>query len=151
MAMHFGFYLKKRGIISAEQLVAALEAQLETLTPIGQLALEEGVLSARDIFTVLQLQTDSPSERFGDLAVELGMMTRDELMRLLMIQADRKQPITDILVGQGTITPAKAAAELAAYRRTQSRMRRTASGAKVSLAARRPPTPHLTSAELITV
>ncbi len=43
--MHFGLHLKKIGLISAEQLVAALEIQLNTLVPIGQLALEEGILS----------------------------------------------------------------------------------------------------------
>src|SRR4029079_18695552 len=89
-AMHFGLYLKKKGIISAEQLVAALEAQLATLPRIGQLALEEEIISPRDIFNVLQAQRRSPDVRFGDLAIEMCLMTRDELMRLLMIQADRK-------------------------------------------------------------
>src|SRR5687767_9307648 len=86
--MQVGLYLKKKGIITAEQLVAALEKQLGSLVPIGQLALEENVLSPRDIFDVLQAQSDSPNERFGDLAVEMGLMSRSDLMRLLMIQAD---------------------------------------------------------------
>jgi len=89
--MHFGLYLKKKGIISAEQLVAALEAQLATLPRIGQLALEEGIISPRDIFNVLQAQRKSPDVRFGELAIEMHLMTRNELMRLLMIQADRKR------------------------------------------------------------
>ena len=93
--MHFGLYLKNKGIISADQLVAALEAQLETLPRIGQLALEEGIISPRDIFDVLRAQRESPDERFGDLAIEMGLMTRNELMRLLMIQADRKRPLEE--------------------------------------------------------
>jgi hypothetical protein len=116
--MHFGLYLKKKGIITAEQLVEALEVQLTTLVPIGQLALEEGMLSARDIFDVLRAQSDSPNERFGDLAVEMGLMTRDDVMRLLMLQADRKRPITEILVGQGVLTERQIATELAAYRQS---------------------------------
>ena len=116
-AVHFGLYLKKRGIISAEQLVDALEVQLNTLVPIGQLALEEGILSVRDIFTILRAQSDSPHERFGELAIELGLMTRDELMRLLMIQADRKRSLSEILVWQGMLTERRASTELAAYRR----------------------------------
>jgi hypothetical protein len=116
--MHFGLYLKNKGIISAEQFVAALEAQMKTLVPIGQLALEEGILSARDIFEILRAQSDSPNERFGDLAVEMGLMKRDDVMRLLMIQADRKRPIGEILAGQGVLSQERIASELSAYRQS---------------------------------
>jgi hypothetical protein len=117
--MHFGLYLKKKGVITAEQLVSALEVQMNTLVPIGQLALEEGILSARGIFDVLRAQSGAPNVRFGDLAVEMRLMTRDDVMRLLMIQADRKRPLGEILVGQGVLTESRLAAELAAYRRAQ--------------------------------
>jgi hypothetical protein len=123
--MHFGMYLKKKGVITAEQLVSAIEVQMNTLVPIGQLALEEGILSARDIFDVLRAQSGAPSVRFGDLAIEMRLMTRDEVMRLLMIQADRKCPIAEILIGQGVFTPSQMAAELAAYRRAQINPNRT--------------------------
>jgi hypothetical protein len=123
--MHFGMYLKKKGVISAEQLVAALEVHMNTLVPIGQLALEEGILSARDIFDVLRAQSGAPNVRFGDLAVEMRLMTRDDVMRLLMIQADRKRPTAEILVGQGVLTQQQLAAELLEYRRAQIRPRTT--------------------------
>lgn len=149
--MHFGLHLKKVGLISAEQLVAALEVQLHTLVPIGQLALEEGVLSAREIFDILQAQNDAPNERFGDLAIEMGLMKRDDLMRLLMIQADRKRPIAEILVAQGAITQEALENELAAFRRFKSRPQRM-----VALATRAPSLPRqnqppMTSDEFITV
>jgi hypothetical protein len=117
-------YLKNKGIISAEQLVAALEVQMKNRVPIGQLALEEGILSARNIFEVLQAQNDSPHERFGDLAVEMGLMTRDDVMRLLMIQADRKRPIAEILVTQGTLNEQQLASQLTAYRQSLLRPQR---------------------------
>jgi hypothetical protein len=117
--MHFGLHLKRRGVISAEQLVAALEVQLSTLVPIGQLALEEGILNPRDVFNVLLAQSDAPNMLFGDLAVEMGLMTRDDVMRLLMIQADRKRPIAEILVGQGVLTEPQLKAELGEYRRAR--------------------------------
>src|SRR5262245_12072429 len=101
VAMHFGLYLKNKGIISADQLVEALEAQLDTLPPIGQLALEEGIISPREIFEVLVAQSQSPTERFGEIAIGMGLMTRDELMRLLMIQADRKRPVAELIVTLG--------------------------------------------------
>ena len=111
--MHFGLHLKKNGTISAEQLVAALEVQLSTLVPIGQLALEEGMLAARDIFNILRAQGEAPNVLFGDLAIEMGLLTRDDVMRLLMIQADRKRPIGEILVGQGVLSESQLQAELA--------------------------------------
>jgi hypothetical protein len=119
--MHFGLFLHRNRVITAEQLVAALELQIKHLVPIGQLALEEGILSARDIFDILHAQHDAPNERFGELAIELGRMTRDDLMRLLMIQADRKLPLEDILVWQGVLTEVRAAEQLNAFRRTQWR------------------------------
>lgn len=149
--MQVGLYLKKKGIITAEQLVAALEEQLGALVPIGQLALEENVLSPRDIFDVLQAQSDSPNERFGDLAVEMGLMSRSDLMRLLMIQADRKRPITDILIEQGALTPQKAASERAAYRRSLLPRTRTTGGFKVALRPRMHDATRLNRDERITV
>jgi hypothetical protein len=149
--MQVGLYLKKKGIITAEQLVAALEEQLGSLVPIGQLALEENVLSPRDIFDVLQAQSDSPNERFGDLAVEMGLMSRSDLMRLLMIQADRKRPITDILIEQGALTPQKAASERAAYRRSLLPRTRTTGGFKVALRPRMHDATRLNRDERITV
>jgi hypothetical protein len=149
--MHFGLYLKKKGIISAEQLVSALEAQLDTMVPIGQLALEEGALSARDIFDVLQAQNDSPSDRFGDVAVELGMMNRDQLMRLLMIQADRTRPIADILVEQRVLTHDDLSRELAEYRRAQLRPRAKVTPARALAARRGEERVRFTGDEIITV
>src|SRR4051812_20226168 len=121
--MHFGLHLKNKGVITAEQLVAALEMQLKTLVPIGQLALEEGIISPRDIFDVLRAQRETPSVRFGELAMEMGLMTRDDLMRLLMLQSDRKRPVAEILVAQGVLTQEQANAAVAEYRRAMENRR----------------------------
>ena len=133
--MHFGLYLQKQGIISAEQLVAAIAEQFHTRVPIGQLALEEGILSARDIFTVLRSQSDSPNERFGEVAIELGMMSRPQLIHLLMLQADRQRPVSEILVRQGAISERDCVSELANYRLDKMQTRR---GAKVTRVVRPP-------------
>lgn len=122
--MHFGLHLHHKGVITAEQLVSALDVQLKHLVPIGQLALEEGILSARDIFDVLRAQSDAPHERFGELAIEMGVMDRNDLMRLLMIQADRKLSLAEILVWQDVLTQQRADSELNAFRRTKLRPRR---------------------------
>jgi len=149
--MHFGLYLKKKGIVSAEQLVAALEEQVNTLVPIGQLALEEGVLSARDIFTVLHAQSDSPAERFGELAIEMGMINRDQLTRLLMIQADRQRTIAEILVRQGAVSERAMVTEMAAYRRALLEPDRSVPTYTVAPAPRRAEPSRIATDELITV
>jgi hypothetical protein len=118
--MHFGLYLKNKGMISAEQLVAALEAQLATLPRIGQLALEEGIISPRDIFDVLLAQRKSPEVRFGELAIEMRLMTRSDLMRLLMIQADRKRPLADVFVTEGILSAGQVSQEMAKFRQPQT-------------------------------
>jgi hypothetical protein len=122
--MHFELYLKKKGAISAEQLVAAIEVQLKTLPRIGQVALEEGILSPREIFEVLREQSHMPNMRFGEMAVAMGLLTRDELTRLLMIQADRKRPITEILIERGVLNEQRTASEMAEFRRLQAARRR---------------------------
>jgi hypothetical protein len=123
-AMNFGLYLKNKGVISAEQLVAALEAQCNTLAPIGQLALEESMLSARDIFAILRAQCESPQLRFGELASEMGLLSHDQLLRLLMIQEERKRPLAEILIRQGILSVEQLAAEMAAFRHDRARPRR---------------------------
>src|SRR5215213_4338485 len=121
--MHFGLYLKKKGIISAEQLVAALEAQLATLPRIGQLALEEAIISPRDIFHILMAQRTMPNVRFGELAIEMRLITRADLMRLLMIQADRKRPLSDVFVSERILTQKQVAQHMTEFRQLQTNRR----------------------------
>jgi hypothetical protein len=121
--MHFGLHLKKKAIITAEQLVSAIEIQLATKPRIGQLALEEGILMPRDIFDVLRAQSESPDVRFGELAIEMRLMTHAQLTRLLMIQSDRQRPIAEILVEQGVITKQQAGEEMTEFRRSLTKRR----------------------------
>ncbi len=121
--MQFGLYLKKKGIISADQLVAALEAQLATLPRVGQLALEEGIISPRDIFQVLHAQRRAPGVRFGELAIEMSLMTRSELMQLLMLQANRKRPLAEVLVTEGMLSEQTVTHYLAEFHQLQANRR----------------------------
>ena len=91
------------------------------MPPVGQLAMEEGVLSARQVFKVLRCQSGIPHERFGDVAVGMGMMTPAELQRLLMIQWERKPPLADVLVALRILSQAQVDEELAAYRNEMER------------------------------
>ncbi len=136
--MKFGLYLKNKGVISAEALISALEYQQGRMPPVGQLAMEEGVLSARQVFKILRCQSGLPHERFGEVAVGMGMMTSAELQRLLMIQWERKPAIADVLVSLRILSQARVDDELAAFRAEMERR-------KVVVKRFIPPGPHLAS------
>lgn len=119
--MKFGLYLKNKGVLTAEALVAALEFQQLRMPPVGQLAMEEGVLSARQVFQILRCQSDLPHERFGDVAVGMGLMSPGELRRLLMIQWERKPHLADVLVRLSLLSQSQVDHYLAAYRAEMER------------------------------
>ena len=114
--MKFGLYMVKKGVITPAQLVLALEKQHGHQRPLGQLAMEEGILSARQVFKILRCQSGMPHERFGEVAVGMRMMTHEQLERLLMIQWERKPSLEDILVRQRILTQSQLDEQLAAYR-----------------------------------
>lgn len=117
--MKFELYLVRSGIISADQLVAALEIQHSKYVPIGQLAIEERLLSARDVFHVLHFQRRMlrPRKRFGEIAIEMGLISGDELQRLLFLQMDRKPALIEVLIRQGAMTPSQVDEHMIAFRR----------------------------------
>ncbi|MEM6655643.1 MAG: hypothetical protein AAF596_07570 [Planctomycetota bacterium] len=114
--MRFGVYLMRRGVITANQFVEALQEQLDQQPPMGQLAIEEGALSVREVFDVLRSQSDSTAGRFGDAAMELGLLARQQVAELLLLQADRVPPLEEVLVKIGILDQDTVVAELAAFR-----------------------------------
>jgi hypothetical protein len=91
------------------------------MPPVGQLAMEEGVLSARQVFKILRCQTDLPHERFGDVAVSMSLMTPAELQRLLLIQWERKPPLAEVLVALRLLSQTQVDEQLVAYRSAMER------------------------------
>lgn len=104
--MKFGLYLVRNGIITADELVGALEVQHRRYVPIGQIAIEERLLSAREVFHVLQCQNDPchSHKLFGEIAMEMGLLTEHELQRLLLLQMERRPKLTDVLILRGILT-----------------------------------------------
>ena len=137
--MKFGLYLKKKGLITADELVVAIDYQHSRMPPVGQLAMEEGVLSAQ-VFKVLRCQSGIPHERFGEVAVGMGMMRPADLQRLLMIQWERKPQLADVLVGLRIMSQAAVDDELAAYREAMEHR-------NVVIQRFIPPSPHLDTDE----
>lgn len=102
--MRFGLYLVRRGLVKPADLVAALEKQQRELPRLGQIAIEEGMLSVREVFQVLHHLGPLAEERFGERAIELGLLKRQEVAELLLIQSERCRPVSEILVERGALT-----------------------------------------------
>ena len=80
----------------------ALDQQYARRTPIGVIALREGVLSVKGLSEILSWQNDSDL-RFGETAVQLGHLQREEFTRLINIQAAETPPIGEVLVDMGIL------------------------------------------------
>ena len=102
--MRFGLYLYHQGIISAEQLISAVEEQQKHTPPVGQLAIEAGLVSVHNLFDIVKAQSGVKRDRFGDIATEMGLMSRTELADVLMTQSDLRPPLREVLVEQGVLT-----------------------------------------------
>ena len=114
--MDFEIALVRSGLVDADVYVEALSRQQSERPPLGQIALETGALSARQVREVLQAQSDSAQARFGELALSIGMLDRRDLAELLMIQNERQKPLVSHLVELGALTEEQARAAIVSYK-----------------------------------
>src|SRR5690606_7738122 len=77
--------------------------------PLGQLAIEEGLLGVRQVLDVIRTQHLQPGRLFGEIAVDLEYLTEAEVATLLMLQQQRQRPMIDHLVELGRLTYEEAA------------------------------------------
>ncbi len=119
--MQFGLYLHQHGHITAEQFIRALKLQQRERTPLGLIAIEEGLLTPPDLLRILQRQSDLHNDRIGEVAIELGVLTRRDIAMLLMIQLDRELPFGECLVRLGILTPEEVGQYLNDYRQERER------------------------------
>ena len=85
----FGHYLLNNGIVSADELHAALTAMMRIKAKLGAAAIDSGLMTAEQVDEIHELQ-HSVDKRFGDLAVEKGYLSQDQVRNLLL---DRRIPI----------------------------------------------------------
>lgn len=93
----FGNYLLNRGLVSKEQLSAALEAQKSTRLKLGVLAINAGLMTAEQVETAHTMQ-QREDKRIGDVMVELGFVTKEQVEELF-----KTQPSGHLLLGQALV------------------------------------------------
>ncbi len=96
-SMWLCFDLVDGGYISSDQAMQVLNKQMSCRTPIGQLAVENEMMSMGQVFDVLAQQPRS-SLPFGELAIEMGYLTRLQLGELILAQLDRVPSLSELLV-----------------------------------------------------
>jgi hypothetical protein len=122
-----GQFLLERGVISAPQLLAAIEAQRATNPLLGELALREGWLDEAQVRRIHQRQRVE-DRRFGELALEMGLLDQARLDALLELQKAGRRMIGELLVEQGAIDAARLESELAQHRAGQAQARQMFDG-----------------------
>lgn len=123
----FGILALRHGALRSDQLRFLLDEQAKDGgTPIGELARRRGILSARQVRRLLELQrtgsVDPDATSFGGLLLQNGFASLDEVG--IALQAQRTAtidqpvpPLGEILVGMGTLTTQQRGAILVAQKR----------------------------------
>lgn len=119
-AKFLGQFLLERGVITAPQLLAAIEAQRASNPLLGELAVRKGWLDAAQARRIQQRQRVE-DRRFGDIALEMGALDQDRLDALLEAQKAGRKMLGQVLVEQGVLDARRLEAEIALHRADQER------------------------------
>ena len=95
------------GTVSRPQMQAALSTQRSKFARLGDILVEQGMLSAATLHQAVERYSESLDGRFGDFLVASGYMAGPELARALELQQSRVPSIGAILVEKGLISQAR--------------------------------------------
>lgn len=121
-AKFLGQFLLERGVITAPQLLAAIEAQRASNPLLGELAVRKGWLDEALARRIQQRQRVE-DRRFGDIALEMGALDQDRLDALLEAQKTGRRMLGQVLLEQGAIDAARLQSEIALHRADQEKAR----------------------------
>ena len=93
----FGRFLISRNVVNVEMVRKAINLQKSKAILIGELAIQEGILSIDQVFNILEKRLEE-QKFFCQIAVELGYMTKTNANNLLKLQKKRLPPLGDILL-----------------------------------------------------
>ncbi len=111
----FGHYLLNKGVVTPEQLQAALEAMANTRVRMGSLAIDAGMMTADQVDAV-HAEQRHVDKRFGNIAVEMGFITSDQVCELLAKQQTANIVLGQALIDGGSLTHAQFQEALSDYK-----------------------------------
>ena len=98
----FGQFLIEQGEVDSGQVCEALDLLGRTNRNLGQIAIDEAMMSEADVRLVVQSQRGSDSP-FGDLAVKMGVLSSEQLVTCLRMQRESRLLIGEALVHLGHV------------------------------------------------
>ncbi len=104
--VNFGDYLVRQSIIREKDLTRTLEMQKTDRIPLGQLALQEGLIDNKALFRILsrQRKVEGRNQTFGQLAIQLGYLSQEQVNELLKMQSQTNRLLGELLVSQGLVS-----------------------------------------------
>lgn len=117
-SLMFGQYLYYAGYISWRMLVEAISWQRMMRPSIGQMALQSGILTQRDVVQVLSQRRQE--ERFGECAVRIGYMTPVQQGSLVNKQRCQQRRIGEYFITQNVLSKDQLAGLIEQHRRHNS-------------------------------
>ncbi len=104
--MNFGDYLVRQSIIRENDLTRTLEMQKIDRIPLGQLALQKGLIDNKALFRILsrQRKVEGRNQTFGQLAIQLGYLSQEQVNDLLKMQTQTNRLLGELLVSQGFVS-----------------------------------------------
>lgn len=98
--MNFGEYLVQQNIIQETDLDHALAIQKTDRVPLGQLALQKGLIDNKHLFRILsrQRRPEDRNKNFGTLAITMGYLDQEQVDSLLEQQTHTNRLLGEILV-----------------------------------------------------
>lgn len=96
----FGQFLLGRALVTAPQLLAAVEYQERHNAPLGEQAIAGGLLTREDVERIRHAQTQEDLF-FGEAAIRLGLLSPVQVRDLLSTQKDGHLLLGDALVDLG--------------------------------------------------
>jgi len=88
------------GIISAEQLEAALRKQKAEEKPIGEVLIQQGIISKTQLDMAMEVQ-QSERKRLDETLIEMGVTSSDELEMADALRRRERRKLADILIDLG--------------------------------------------------
>jgi CheY-specific phosphatase CheX len=114
----FGHYLLDNGILSNFELVEAVDYQTSKNLSLGELAVREQLITAKDADKINDKQR-SLDKRFGEVAIELNLLTDPQIMDLLGLQKKEKVFFGEVLILKNFLTQEKLDEALAKFEEEQ--------------------------------
>jgi CheY-specific phosphatase CheX len=113
-ARFFGQYLVAQGVITAPQLLAAVEYQSRNNSRLGELAVALGLATPFEVEQIRALQA-TEDLRFGEAALKLGVLAADDIERAAAARASGHVQLGEALIALGYLDQKRAEQAAAAF------------------------------------